>query len=68
MKIEAEIVIELAIIMAIGIPEAEIGNLAEAIAGRCPAQKRGVSIAPLGHPLSHLSELGTPSVGVPDVQ
>ena len=50
----------------IGVPEAEAGNLAEAIAKRYPVQRHGVLIAPLGHPLSVLTKLGTPSVGVPD--
>ena len=52
----------------IGVPEAEAGNLAEAIAKRYPVQRHGVLIAPLGHPLSVLTKLGTPSVGVPDDQ
>ena len=68
MMMEGEIAIDSATVMAIGIPEAETENLAEAVAGRCPAQKRGVLIAPLGHPLSVLTKLVTPSVGVPDVQ
>ena len=48
--------IETAIDMAIGIPEVETGNLAKAIAKRCPALRHGVLIAPLGHPLSVFSE------------
>ena len=68
MMMEVEIAIDSVTIMAIDIPEAETENLAEAVAGRCPAQKRGVLIAPLGHSLSVLTKLVTPSVGVPDVQ
>ena len=67
-KMEIEIVTDSAIIMAIGIPEAERDNLAEAAAERCQAQRHGALIAPLGHPLSVLTKLGTPSVGVPDAQ
>ena len=66
-KMEIEIATDSATIMAIGIPEAEAENLAEAIVERCPAQRHGALIAPLGHPLSVLTKLGTPSVGVPDV-
>ena len=66
MRIEIEI--ETAIDMAIGVPEAKIGNLAKAIAERCPAQRHGVLIAPLGHPLSDLTKFGAPSAGVSDVQ
>ena len=68
MMMVVEIAKDSAIIIAIGILEAETENLAKAVAGRCPAQKRGVLIAPLGHPLSVLTKLVTPSVGVPDVQ
>ena len=63
-----EIAIETAIDMVIGIPEVETGNLAEAIAERCPAQRHGVLISPLGQPLSALPKLRTPSAGVPDIQ
>ena len=63
-----EIAIETVIDMAIGVPEADIENLAKASAGRCPAQRRGVLIAPLGHPLSVLAKLGTSLAGVPNVQ
>ena len=63
-----EIAIGSATIMAIGIPEAETEKVAKAVARRCPAQKHGVSIAPLEHPLSVLTKLGAPSVGVPDAQ
>ena len=65
MMMEVDIAKDSAIIMAIGIP-AE--NLAKAVDERCPAQRHGALIAPLGHPLSVLTKLGTPSVGVPDVQ
>ena len=68
MMMEVEIAIDSVTIMAIGIPEAETENLAKAAAGRCPAQKRGVLIAPLGHPLPVFTKPVTPSVGVPDVQ
>ena len=68
MKMEIEIATDSAIIMAIGIPEAERENLTEAVAERCQAQRHGALIAPLGHPLSVLTKLGTPSVGVPDAQ
>ena len=63
-----KVAIEIAIDMAIGIPEVETGILAKTIAERCPAQRHGVLTAPLGHPLSVLPKLGTPSAGVPDVQ
>ena len=43
-----------AIIMVIGIPEAERDILAEAVSERCQAQRHGALIAPLG--------LGTPFV------
>ena len=68
LMMEVEIAIDSATIMPIGIPEVETENLAEAVAGRCPAQKHRVLIALLGHPLSVLTKLVTPSVGVPDVQ
>ena len=68
MKMEIEIVTDSAIIMAVRIPEAERENLAEAMAESCQAQRHGALIAPLGHPLSVLTKLGTPSVGVPDAQ
>ena len=68
MMMEVEIATDSVTIMAIGIPEAEIENLAEAVAEMCPAQRYGALIAPLGHPLSVLTKLGTPSVGVPDAQ
>ena len=58
MKMEIEIATDSAIIMAIGIPEVERGNLAEAVAERCQAQRHGVLIAPLGHPLSVLTLAG----------
>ena len=63
-----EVVIETAIDMVIGIPEVKTGILAEAIAERCPAQRHGVLIAPLGHPLSVFPKLETPSARVPDIQ
>ena len=66
MMMEVEIAKNSAIIMAIGIPGAETENLAKAVAESCHAQRHGALIAPLGHPLSALSKLGTPSVGVPD--
>ena len=68
MKMEIEIATGSAMIMAIGITGAGTENLAEAVAERCQAQRHGALIAPLGHPLSDLSKLGTPSVsvGVPD--
>ena len=62
-----EIAIETVIDMAIGIPEVETGILTKAIAERCLAQRHGLLAAPLGHPLSVLPRLGTPSAGVPDV-
>ena len=65
MKREKEFATENAMITAITILEAGRENLAEAVAERCRAQI-GASIAPLGHPLSDLSRLGTPSAGVPD--
>ena len=68
MMMEVEIATDSATIMVIGIPEAETENLAKAVAERCPAQRHGALIAPLGHPLSVLTKLGTPSVGVPDAQ
>ena len=61
MMMAIEVAIETAIDMAIGIPEVETGNLAKAIAERCPAQRHGVLTAPLGHPLSVLPKFGTPS-------
>ena len=68
MKMEIEIETDSVIIMAIGIPEAEREKLAKAVAERCPAQRHGALTAPLGHPLSVLTKLRTPSVGVPDAQ
>ena len=68
MKMEIEITTDPAIIMAIDIPEAERENLDEAVAERCPTQRHIALIAPFGHPLSVLTKLGTPSVGVPDAQ
>ena len=65
---EVEIATDSATIMAIGIPEAERENLAKAVAERCPAQRHGVLIAPLRHPLSDLTKFGAPSAGVSDVQ
>ena len=65
---EVEIAKGSAIIMAIGIPRARTENLAKAVAERCQAQRHGALIAPLGHPMSDLTKLGTPSVGVPDVR
>ena len=52
MKMEIEIATDFATIIAICIPEAETENFAEAVAERCPAQRHGALIAPLGHPLS----------------
>ena len=66
MKMEKEIATVSAIITAIGIPEAGTESLAEAVAERCQARKRGASAAPLGHTLLDLIKLGTPSVGAPD--
>ena len=66
MKMEGEIATVAAIITAIAMPEAGREGLAEAVAERCQAWKLKASIAPLGHPLSDLSKLGTPSVRVPD--
>ena len=63
-----EVTIETAIDMAIGMPEVEIGNLTKEIAKRCPAQRHGVLIVSLGHPLSVLPKLGTPLAGVPGVE
>ena len=63
-----EIAIETVIDMAIGIPEVKTGNLAKAMAERCPAQRHGALTAPLGHPLLVLPKLGTPLAGIPDVQ
>ena len=61
-----EIAIETAIDMAIGVPEVETGNLAKAIAKRCPTvQRHGLLIALLGHPLSVLTKLETPIAEVP---
>ena len=61
---------ETAIVTAtIVIPEAEVetGNLAKAIAERCPAQRHRVLTVPLGHPLSVLPKLGTPFLDVQEV-
>ena len=68
MMMEVEIAKDSVIIMVIFIPGAGTENLAEAVAERCPAQRHGALIAPLGHPLSVLTKLGTPSVGVPDAR
>ena len=70
MKMEVEIAIDSATIMAIGILEVERENLVEveAVAERCPAQRHEVLIAPLGHPLLVLTKLRTPPIGVPDAQ
>ena len=59
MKMETEIATDSSMIVAIGIPGSETENLAKAVAGKCSAQKRGVLIAPLGHPLSVLIKLQT---------
>ena len=66
MKTGKEIATVSVIITAIGIPGAGTENLAKAVAERCQAQKHKALTAPFGHPLSALSKLGTPSVGVPD--
>ena len=66
MKMEKEIATVSAIITAIDIPEAGTESLAEVVAERCQARKRGASTAPLGHPLLDLIKLGTPSAGVLD--
>ena len=63
MMMEVEIVTDSAIIMEIGIPEAGTENLAKAVTERCPAQRHGALIAPLGHSLSVLTKLGTPAQG-----
>ena len=68
MMMEVEIATDSTTIMAIGIPEAGTENLAKAVAERCPAQRHGALIAPLGQPLSALTKTGTPSVEIPDVR
>ena len=68
MMMEVEITKDSVMIMAICIPGAGAENLAKAVAKRCQAQRHGALIAPLGHPMSDLTKLGTPLVGVPKVR